>query len=239
MVVFTTADLVDRVTRLRTQNAPGSRTVVISTPSIEAGYPHLIAKLSSTMEAMFKYAPAFLSSPHCPEYWSPSYVMVNLAKTDFVCRAYEAAALPPTTTVAWIDFGYCNNDEVLGNARQWEYVFTPHKMHLFALHKPEEQRPIFDVVRTGQVYIVGGVMIGGLESWLYLRGRVFANLALLLKCGLVDDDQTLLLMSYFDAPEKFQLHFPLHSSGWRFARSVLRDFNDAWRPTVTTPSTAD
>jgi protein YibB len=227
MVVFTTADLVDRVKDLRTVNAPNSRTTVVAVPSIEQFYPQLVDRLSSAMEAVHEYCPNFLTGPHNPEYWNPSYVMVNMAKTEFACRAYDHAAIDPDRLVAWVDFGYCTRESVLGSSTSWDFGFSPDKLHFFSLHEPDPRRPIFDIVRTGSVYITGCQIVGNMTSWKYLRERNDANLGVLLKCGLVDDDQTLLLMSYFDSPERVELHHITPGAGWHV---VFRDFNEAWRP---------
>jgi hypothetical protein len=173
------------------------------------------------------YQPHFLADPHTPEYWNPQYVLINFLKPGLVCRAYEDGLLEATETAAWIDFGYCDREGVLGASVAWEYDFTRDRIHLFALREPDAKRPIFDVVRTGSVYLTGGQIVADRASWLQLRDGYASNLEHLLRCGLVDDDQTLLLMCYIEAPQQFELHYILPRQGWRAA---LRHFNRAWVP---------
>jgi len=220
MVVFTTSDLAPIVANIRANEAPKSETTIVSTPHIEDCYRETAARLADKMAAMYEYHPKFLETPHYPEYWSPAYVLVNISKADFACRAYEEQRVQDDAFAAWIDFGYCTTADVLPDSRRWRYNFEPGKMHLFALRKPDSRRPIFDVVRTGDVYVTGGHMVGDLQSWKRIRDLNHNNLETLMKCGLVDDDQTLLLMSCLQAPEYISVH---RIRRWR---SIFKDFND-------------
>jgi protein YibB len=214
MVIFTPPAFADRVRALRRTQAPDSRTDVIAIAPIEDEYPALVDRLSDRMEAMYAYAPGYLQAPYLPEYWHPRYVLVNVAKAAFVCRAYEEAVVDRCALAAWIDFGYCRDDRAVPQSRRWSYDFGPDKMHLFALREPDVKRPIFDVVRSGDVYIMGCHMVGDRRAWQRLCARNFTNVEILMKCGLVDDDQTVLLMSYLDAPDDVELHRMRLDAGW-------------------------
>jgi hypothetical protein len=48
--------------------------------------------------------------------------------------------------------------------------------------------------------------VAGTEKWKLLKQLVLKNVELLLENNLIDDDQTLLLMSYLSSPQDFELH---------------------------------
>ena len=68
--------------------------------------------------------------------------------------------------------------------------------------------------------MTGGVIVAGKEQWLKLEALVNHSMNELLKNNLIDDDQTLLLMSYLSAPEEFEIH-QKSPDDWFF---IFKDF---------------
>jgi hypothetical protein len=75
------------------------------------------------------------------------------------------------------------------------------------------------------VYIIGGVFVGQKAAWDSLTYSMYYNLQNLIGQNLVDDDQGLLLMSYFDNPDLFELHKMDPNAPVEDVRSILRKFN--------------
>jgi hypothetical protein len=101
-------------------------------------------------------------------------------------------------------------------------------MHFFNYRDPVIQRKMEQVqvaVLNNIVYIIGGVFVGQKEQWNKLREYMESSLITLMDNGLVDDDQGLLLMSYFKNPDMFELHKMPLEAPIEDVRSILRKFN--------------
>lgn len=162
-----------------------------------------------------------------PEYWSKDYVGITSLKAFFVYDAFEKG-LVTNDFAAWIDFGYCRDATHIPESKTWEYDFTPGKMHFFNYRDPDVNRAMEQVqiaVLNNLVYIIGGVFVGQKEEWKKLKEYMERSLITLMDNGLVDDDQGLLLMSYFKDPKMFELHKMPLDAPIEDVRSILRKFN--------------
>lgn len=109
-----------------------------------------------------------------------------------------------------MDFGYNHGGkDGLINANDfnflWEYDFSP-KIHLFTERPLDKERPIFDVVRSMDVYIRGNLMIAPDFLWKEFHTLSVNSMISLTRCGLCDDDQTISLMAYYENPDLFEIH---------------------------------
>ena len=200
MVVFTSKDLMPKVQQLR-----GNRTTHIIPFDYFGNCKDLRHKIHSTqmnMDFQTKINPSQVMNP---EYWSADYVLVNALKSSFICHAIRMGYVD-TELTAWIDFGYCRTKEDLAGITKWDYDFDPKKIHLFNIKDYLPGTYISDIISNNDVYITGGAIIAGKDGWNKLEMLVNHNINELLKNNLIDDDQTLLLMSYLSAPEEFELH---------------------------------
>lgn len=162
-----------------------------------------------------------------PEYWSKDYVGVTSLKAFYVHDAFERGLIT-NDWAAWVDFGYCRDDEHVPTSKKWEYDFTPGLMHYFNYREPNVKTPTSDVtiaVLNNIVYIIGGVFVGQKEQWSVLKDDMKRSLETLMNQGLVDDDQGLLLMSYFYNPDMYELHPMDPNAPLEEVRSIIRKFN--------------
>ena len=127
-----------------------------------------------------------------------------------------------TPRAAWIDFGYCRNPQSLPPSYMWDYEFDNNKIHLFTLRDIEPERPVKDIIKTGDVYVMGCHIVAGSHMWSKLSELVFGNVRKLIDVNLADDDQTMLLLSYLEDPSIFELH-PVDPSNWFI---MFNQFND-------------
>lgn len=144
--------------------------------------------------------------PTYPEAWSAEYCYVVLLKFWFVKDAIERELAKGQ--IAWVDFGYNHGGEIIDPKSDfnylWNYQFS-NKINLFAVHELDN-RPIFDIVFSLGTYIMAFMMVGPDELWPKLWGYI-RNLACeLLDCGLIDDEQTVLIMAVRKYPELFEIH---------------------------------
>lgn len=203
IICYTESKFFDRVLALRPDIE------VISIDSIWSDHDHLLDKIKSIQQH-----PSFINfvtQPSAPEYWSPEYVAINFLKSHFVDYAV-LNNMVTTNTAAWIDFGYCRDEVYCPPHTTWRFD-TENKINLFCQNPFTHDKPIFELVRTGEVLIQGCHIVAPKGDWKYLKQLVNDSLTQLFNVGLVDDDQTLLLMSYRSAPEMFRL-VPSDPSNW-------------------------
>ena len=200
MVVFTSQEFVEYIKSLR-QNRP-TTILTIDFPNNFVKLREEIVKVQSNPEYQAKINPMQVRNP---EYWNADYVVVNLLKSSFVTQALNRGVIE-TPLVAWLDFGYCRNEETLNGLTQWWCPLSPEKIHFFTIKDWVEGTYIQDVIANNDVHVTGPCIIAGKELWPALEKLVHHNVSELLKNGLMDDDQTLLLMSYLQKPELFELH---------------------------------
>lgn len=152
---------------------------------------------------------SLVKSPASPEYWSPKYVAINFFKSFFVAYAQEMRLIK-TPNAAWIDFGYCR-EKLFEDGFEWNFD-TNDKINLFNI-KPLDDTPIFSIVRSGDVYIQGCHIVAPAFRWKELKVHMIESLRRLLSVGFIDDDQTMLLMSYRMYPEIYKLNY-VDPSDW-------------------------
>ena len=95
-----------------------------------------------------------VDNPHLIEYWHSDYVLINIFKSLYVTHAINTGIVK-TDLAAWIDFGYVRSQETLPSNLEWKYDFDPDKMHMFKMREIDPDRPISDIIKTGDVYTQG------------------------------------------------------------------------------------
>ena len=139
-----------------------------------------------------------------PEVWNADYNYVMLLKMWCVRDAVERG--DAEGMVAWVDFGYNHGGDVLDKNSDfnflWKYDF-PEKICLFLIQELDD-RPIFDIVCSMDTYIMGTVIVGVDYLWNEFWKLMKTSMISLNDCGLMDDDQNIILMSYRKKPEIFQ-----------------------------------
>lgn len=202
MIIYCAEEHADQIRQIRKDNTPDSGTIVNI-----LDFQNAIKNIKPVIE-MIQNRPEYINlvnDPRMPEYWNADYVLVNLMKTDFVVHSY-ANNMINTNLAAWLDFGYVRSPKGLPKSLVWKYDFDPTKMHYFNKLEIDFERPIFDIIRTNTVYIMGCHIVGGKEAWKTHKLLNERSLNCLLSCGLIDDDQTFLLMNYRCSPNEFVLH---------------------------------
>ena len=214
MVVYTSKDMVDEIRRLR-QDKPTQ----ILTVDFKNSFKNLreeIDKIQKSSSYQSKINPSQVKNP---EYWNADYVLVNLLKSSFVNRALDVIK---TDLVAWLDFGYCRDESTRNGVKRWQYPFDKDKIHFFNLKDWKEGTFIENVISNNDVHITGPCIVAGRTMWPVLEKLVHHNVNELLSNNLIDDDQTLLLMSYLQSPNHFELHKVSEHDWFR----IFKDFSE-------------
>ncbi|MCM3693203.1 WlaTC/HtrL family glycosyltransferase [Neobacillus niacini] len=140
-----------------------------------------------------------------PESWNADYNYVMLLKEWFVKDAVQNKSA--SGMVAWLDFGFNHGGSLFDNASDfdflWKYEF-PEKINIFNI-KELDDRPIFDIIRTMDTYIMGPIIVAPDYLWNELWELMRNAMLSLNYCGLVDDDQNIILMAYRMKPELFEV----------------------------------
>jgi protein YibB len=214
MVVYTTKDLADDIKFLR-QDRP-TEILLVDFKNNFHDLRDSISRVQKDEEYQQKINPSQVRNP---EYWNADYVLVNLLKSSFVNRASNFIK---TDLAAWLDFGYCRDKETLNGINHWKYKFNKDKIHLFNIKDWKEGTFIQDVIANNDVHITGPCIVAEKKMWEKLEYLIHHNTTELLKNNLIDDDQTLLLMSYLSSPEIFELH-KVSNTDWFI---VFKDYNE-------------
>jgi hypothetical protein len=138
---------------------------------------------------------------------------VNLLKSHFVNLAINQG-LVTNDMVAWLDFGYCRSAETLPKSLTWSYDFDPTKIHVFAYKDLDTNNRMERIIATNDVHILGAKIVAHKKLWPVMEKKMFGAFELLYVSGLMDDDQTLMLICATDNPELFEQHrIPDHQLG--------------------------
>lgn len=219
MIIATEEKNAERILKIRREQSDGKTDVLV------IDFQKQIENIKPRIETVINRPEyiKFVNNPHFPEYWNTDYILINLFKTNFVVDAFKRGLIK-NSLAAWIDFGYVRDDKTLKPNILWKHSFDPSKMHYFNLAPIDQTRPIFDIIKTGDVYIMGCHIVGGEEAW--HNNLQLNNLSLqsLLHCGLMDDDQTFLLMNYLARPDLIDLHYINEKENGWFV--IFNNFND-------------
>lgn len=207
IIVFSTADIIERLKPLR-----GERPTKWIIFDALLKHENLIRDIHSIQKSESFQNLIHPQQRLNPEYWNPEYVLVNFLKSIFVNMAIQNGLIQ-TELAAWLDFGYCRTPDKIPASKKWSYDFDVNKMHLFN-YKDYDNKPIPEIISTNDVYILGAKIVGGISAWPKFESAMRESLLMLGSNGLIDDDQTLMLMSTIKHPDLFELHkIPDHQFG--------------------------
>lgn len=218
IIVFSTPDIIEKLKPLNTKN-----NIVFVHFDIFKQYEHLRQVIQNVQKSDSFQTMINPSQRLNPEYWNADYVLVNFLKATFVSLAIKYNIVK-NDLVAWLDFGYCRTPDKIPPSKSWSYDFDVNKMHLFN-YMDYDGLDIKTIIANNIVYTLGAKIVGGKEVWPQFEDLMADNLKQLLNNSMVDDDQTIMLMSTIVKPELFELHrIPDHQKGLD-AFVVFQDFN--------------
>lgn len=221
IIVYTSPDIAPKLSAI----SPNVKVVEYDYFNIHQKLRDEIEEIQTTPDFIKKINPYQVRNP---EYWSKDYVGVTSLKAFFISDAYERG-LVTNEWASWIDFGYCRDDEHVPVSKKWEYDFTPGLIHFFNYRDPnprQAKQQVAMAVQNNIVFIIGGVFVAQREQWNTLSTDMKEALEHLISINLVDDDQGLLLMSYFRNPDLYELHRMPLDAPVEDVRSILRKFNN-------------
>ena len=213
MIIFTSREFELIVKQLRKD-----KPTKIVTIDIDREFSRELASIKSIIRSDSFQEKVSEKQRHNPEYWSEKYILITNLKTYFVNRAIEDFKIL-NDLVAWVDFGYCRNQDTLLNIQNWYYPFDNSHIHFFTLKRdkifsifknprfPHRKKQVIHAMLNNKVYVIGGVTIGSQSIWQKFFKIVKTCQKNMLKSGLIDDDQGIYLMCHTMQPELFKFHY--------------------------------
>ncbi|NMM99264.1 WlaTC/HtrL family glycosyltransferase [Bifidobacterium olomucense] len=214
LIVYTTPENEVRVRAIRASYGR-ENTIIHTVPRLS----DIDVDLFKLMHQVGERFPEFSLYPDKPEVNNPTYDFAMYAK--FWCLA-QASSEVSTNKMAWIDFGFDHGGEYYKDSywfdREWNYHRPSGNVSLFQLREfPTD--PIFDCVRRTDTYIQGNCIELDTIYARQFHKDVRNQYEHLLRCGLLDDDQIVLLMCHLEKPNEYCC-LP---STWF---SMFKDYND-------------
>ena len=202
LIVYTTADLKTKILSIREKFNLKEKTKVIVIDDITKIEPAILTRMQE-IEHDNKFI-AFRYLDDMPENRA-LYNYVMMLKSWFI---YDASKMIKSDELlAWIDFGYNHGGDKFSDCNdfcfEWKYDF-PDKVTYF-YNKEINNKPVFYLVQSFELNIMGAPFVVSKtyakEHWDLIRNAMIT----LIDVGLIDDDQTLMLMAYRKKPEIFNL----------------------------------
>lgn len=210
ITLFTSIDIEEKIRQRLLYRKPKTTIISVDLFKTFAELRNRIINIQTSQDFKNKINPSVASNP---EYRNPDYVLVTNLKAFFVNEAIRNG-VPEKDMVAWIDFGYCRDNSKIPESKDWNFNFSPEKLHLFSYKQPTVDRSIQDVIANNDVYILGAKAVAHKRLWPVLSNLMRESWLDLQRINMVDDDQGLWLMSYLKFPELFELHqIPDHQLG--------------------------
>jgi protein YibB len=197
-------ELKDKIIKYRKSVGLEERTIVNVIPNILDVDKELLASIESAVNPVQQ---RFRVLPKNPESWNSTYNYIMLMKQWCAADAVKRGQVHPEEMLAWVDFGFNHGGSAYSLESnfnfQWKYEFQD-KINLFST-QPLDKRPIFDIILSMDTYIMGMVLVGTAKYWEQFRLLVRESMIDLNKCGLMDDDQNIILMSIRKQPDLFNV----------------------------------
>lgn len=144
----------------------------------------------------------------CPETYSPEYNIMQHAKIDFVCHAIDAN-YSQCRYFAWTDFGYFKNDSMTMDTAKTKLDITKfdlEKVNFQTINPVDERdRNVMYTLTYAPEKIGGFFYFGGIEplkEYQKIYHDVYSEMH---RMGIVDDDQHMMIRSYFRNKSLFRL----------------------------------
>lgn len=159
--------------------------------------------------------------PENPECISPEYNYIMMMKYHLLKKAITDFSL--NQNIAWIDFGFDHGGENYSVSffEDFSINYKKNKITMFSLFPPNEiyhLSPV-DLILKMETVIQGSFIIGPVKLIEKMCSNAIDSQILLNKCGIMDDDQITLLMSYYLDEKNYEI---VHCD-WHCGLYYLRD----------------
>lgn len=211
MVIFTSAEYVDKVKQIR-----GSLPTKIITLDFNKKFKYTIKRIDQILKTPEYQALVPKEIRKNPEYQSAEYVLVNNLKYYFVISAIRDSSPNNQNLFAWVDFGFCRKKSTTNGIKLWRHSFDQEHIHLFTLKEKiilEDKDKMLRRALSNEVFVIGSMIVGSKEAWQQLYTLISEVQTKYLNQGISDDDQGTMIMTVCERPDLFKIH-SLYKRGW-------------------------
>jgi protein htrL len=208
MIIFTEEKYKEKIQKMR-----GNKKTKIITFDLNKKFSRIIKKIREIQESDEFKRRVNPDEIHNLEYWLPEYVLINNMKSYLIKTAIIKKMIE-TELVAWVDFGYIRNRDILNNVKKWQYNFNKEKIHFFNIFKKaklkkklKKKEDVYKFIFNNDTIIIGGVIVGAVNKWNEFYKKLRRAQNNLLKENIVDDDQGVYIKIYFENKKMFKLNY--------------------------------
>ena len=217
IIVYTYKEMAEEVRKIRKEFGLLDRTVIIEIDD------------ETTIEpTIYKNMEKIANEEYLKDYRYQNIAVENNCKYDYVmllkywCLADAVKRKIADGMLAWLDFGFNHGNDCYVNAEEFDFLWKTElsndKVHLFSLDEELTNEPIFQLIRNMKVGVMGGYIFAPDHLSEKFKNSIKIQMESMIRLGLIDDDQTLLLMAYRENPEMYEMHksdwfMPLKENG--------------------------
>lgn len=205
IVVYTMPELAPKVMEIRGEFGLADKTVVIEVADVFEVEPALYERMAAVeLKSDFHQFRAN-ADPEWPDN-KANYDYIMLMKYWCLYDAVEKGLA--TGMLAWLDFGFNHGGKSFSDAADFDYLWQTDledKVHLFSLSDPNKIHAGFQLQFLSECLMGAPVILpDSLADDLWNLTKKAMEALVMLDC--IDDDQQLLMMSYRERPEIFDVH---------------------------------
>lgn len=217
LIVYTYKEMAEEVRKIRESYGLLDKTIIIE-----------IDNETSIEPTIYKNMEEIANNNYIKDYRYYKEAVENNAKYNYVmllkywCLADAVKRKVADGMIAWIDFGFNHGNDCYINSEEfdflWETDLSYEKIHLFALDTNLTNEPVFELVRNMNVDMMGDILLAPDFLCEKFWDSIKTQMESLIRIGFIDDDQILLLMSYRENSEIYEIHksnwfMPLKENG--------------------------
>ena len=193
IIVYTEPQYKDKVIEIRKKHGLEDKTRIITIENVTELLPELYEKaVANSLEEKYvnwRYLKHVLDL-------NPKYDHVMFMKNYFLKDSYDKNYIK-TDYVAWLDFGFNHGGRFIEKKETFSVKWEMNNEEKIVISAPkvDDNAPIFTIIQSGEVYVEGGVYVIPKNLLTKFYDVMLESYNSLLDCGLLDDDQTILLMT--------------------------------------------
>lgn len=192
IIVYTDSVMAKEVKKIRKEFGLLDRTKVVVIDDVSTIEPQLLSRMIDTSknETFLNYRYMDNSADNNAKY---DYIM--LLKAWCIKDAVEKKLA--SGMIAWLDFGYNHGGKTYPIKEEFDFLWKtdlPKDKVTMFIKKEDDLKPIFQIVQSYEVYVMGAPFIVPSNLAFKLWEEERKAMISLLDCGFIDDDQTIMLM---------------------------------------------
>lgn len=205
VIIYTTDDMKEAILEIRKKHNLEDKTIII-TKDLRDFDKESLQKIEETFS---KYDQTLnRKHPKNIECNNAMYCYLMYLKPFFAVDAIERNLT--SENVMWLDFGFNHGDEFFTNRSEFNFLLEKQegiddeKINFFSV-KDEERNTIPAIYYNMEIFIIGSIFYGNINSWKIFKQDFKECLKCFLSFNIVDDDQIMLLWCTRNNPSNYKI----------------------------------